>query len=290
MKRTFTYLVSLLVFISVILTQSCTTKSNTYLGFNPPKDTAIIFGKDLFSIEDRYEFAISISPDSKTLLYSVNKGQGEPYFIESSEFVNNQWTKPKQIQFTKGKYDGEMEAFYTPDGKFIYFTAFDTAQYRIFKIDAHDFENQEAENLPDTINDGVVFYPTTTINYKLYYANVLKRKTFTAVKENDTYKIEECKIGLFGHVFISPNESFMLLDGVANKEKRTRDIYVAYRNSEGSWNAPIQLGKEINSDYSETCPSLSPCGKYIFFSRYNDVNEKSDLYWISSSILKRYKD
>jgi hypothetical protein len=33
------------------------------------------------------------------------------------------------------------------------------------------------------------------------------------------------------------------------------------------------------------CASLSPCGKYLIFSRFTDG--KSDLYWINTSIIDK---
>jgi hypothetical protein len=37
--------------------------------------------------------------------------------------------------------------------------------------------------------------------------------------------------------------------------------------------------------HSETCPSLSPDGRYLFFSRYNEPGGLSNIYWISSAVI-----
>jgi len=39
------------------------------------------------------------------------------------------------------------------------------------------------------------------------------------------------------------------------------------------------MGDKINTPFGETCASLSPDGKYIFFSRYDEPGEKSNIYW-----------
>jgi len=44
------------------------------------------------------------------------------------------------------------------------------------------------------------------------------------------------------------------------------DIYVCNRMEDGSWSAPINLGPEINTAYSERSPYLHPDGKTIYFS------------------------
>jgi len=35
------------------------------------------------------------------------------------------------------------------------------------------------------------------------------------------------------------------------------------------------LGDIVNSDFFEAVPSVTPDGKYLFFSRYNEENELS---------------
>ncbi|MBE0665435.1 MAG: PD40 domain-containing protein [Candidatus Aminicenantes bacterium] len=49
------------------------------------------------------------------------------------------------------------------------------------------------------------------------------------------------------------------------------------------------MGAAVNSEFSETCPALSHDGKYIFFSRYNEANEVSDIYWVDAKILGELK-
>ncbi|NJO89048.1 MAG: hypothetical protein HC831_08895 [Chloroflexia bacterium] len=39
-------------------------------------------------------------------------------------------------------------------------------------------------------------------------------------------------------------------------------MYVCFKNIKGHWTEPINLG--INTEFTETCPSLSPDGNYIF--------------------------
>ncbi len=44
------------------------------------------------------------------------------------------------------------------------------------------------------------------------------------------------------------------------------DLYVAYRDSEGVWGNPTNLGASINSQYWDSHPSLSPGGDTLYFS------------------------
>jgi hypothetical protein len=49
--------------------------------------------------------------------------------------------------------------------------------------------------------------------------------------------------------------------------------------------ASANLGLEVNTEYAETCPSLSSDGQYLFFSRYDEGGAVSNIYWISSSVI-----
>jgi Tol biopolymer transport system component len=118
----------------------------------------------------------------------------------------------------------------------------------------------------------------------MYYTNLSVFQIYKSGLTEGRYKETE-KAGLaFGlHPFISPDEDFILFNGKG-------DIYIAFRTKEGKWSEPTNAGDQINSaEYDETCPSLSPDGKYIFFSRYNDKNGKSNIYWVSSSIVDRIR-
>ena len=52
----------------------------------------------------------------------------------------------------------------------------------------------------------------------------------------------------------------------------------------------IQWGKPVNTESAETCPSLSPDGRFIFFSRYNEENEVSNVYWVGSTLIQAARE
>ena len=93
-----------------------------------------------------------------------------------------------------------------------------------------------------------------------------------------------------GHAFIALDENFIIFDSKLAENYGKADIYVAFKTINDNWSEPINLGPLVNTEYLETCPSLSPDGKYIFFGRYNDENEKSNIYWISSEIIYKLRE
>ncbi|QMU66603.1 MAG: hypothetical protein GKR88_00890 [Flavobacteriaceae bacterium] len=51
----------------------------------------------------------------------------------------------------------------------------------------------------------------------------------------------------------------------------------------------MNLGSEVNSNFAETCPSITPDGKYLFFGRYNEKRELSNFYWVSTEIIEKLR-
>jgi len=52
------------------------------------------------------------------------------------------------------------------------------------------------------------------------------------------------------------------------------DNYISYRNVDGSWTEPRNLGPTINSAYDETAGDISPDGKYLSFGKDYPI------YWV----------
>jgi hypothetical protein len=145
-----------------------------------------------------------------------------------------------------------------------------------------------AEMLDSPLNNDNVLYPNTQVNGDIYYTNLSKLKVFYSKYRDGQYP-EASELGIeFGlHGFIDPLKNFILLDAPKyNDSSRDRDIYVCFRNNDSTWTRPVNLGKEVNTIYNETCPSVSPDGKYLFFSRYNEAGGLPNIYWVSSEIIR----
>jgi hypothetical protein len=61
------------------------------------------------------------------------------------------------------------------------------------------------------------------------------------------------------------------------------DLYVAFVDESGRWSELLRLGPSVNTERSETNATVSPDGKYLFFSRDDDI------YWVHMSIVENVK-
>ena len=94
--------------------------------------------------------------------------------------------------------------------------------------------------------------------------------------------------------FIAPDESYMIWDGIKDSRFGNVDLYISFRQQDGSWAAAINLGDKINTDAYESSPKITPDGKYLFFVRvvtstiedpYSDI----DLFWVDAEFIERLR-
>ena len=183
------------------------------------------------------------------------------------------------VQLTQGARKAEMEAFFTPDGDSLFLAAYDEGMdVRIWFSDREGEAWGPARQLESPVNGAAVFYPTFSPRKTLYFTNIEERQIYRSRLENDSYpRIEAVNVGGF-HAFVAPDGSYLLSDA-------NGDIQVSFRDDSGAWSEPRPLGKEVNTPVSETCPSVSPDGKYLFFSRYPEPDEISDIFWVDARVI-----
>ncbi len=248
---------------------------------NPPDSIPRIFAEGIISIQDRYEYGIAISPDYDELFFTAeNPGEG---LMIMTKLDNGSWTFPK-VANLRGDNSWEYEAFYTSDGQKLYFTSDINDTSRLWFSLKEKATWSAAKILESPVNSTPVFWATFTENNAMYYTNLAVYRIYKSYLIDNQYaKTEDIGLTFGMHPFVSEDESFILFNGKG-------DIYIIFYKNDGSWTEPVKLGKYIStSEFEETCPSLSPDEKYIFFSRYNDLNQKSDIYWVSSNIINEIK-
>lgn len=111
--------------------------------------------------------------------------------------------------------------------------------------------------------------------------------------------------------FIAPDESYLIFTSNRPGGFGDADLYICYRKPDGAWTKAINMGPSINTEAVEFCPSVTPDGKYLFFSsnrllfqRYSNHpisydekikildspgNGRGDIYWVSAKIIESLK-
>ena len=263
---------------------------DAYFGLTPPGSIPEVFAPGIVSVNGRYEYAVSFTPDLEEIYFTAHD-KGESASVYFSKLVDGKWTNPEKANLTRGEKKAEMEAFVNHSGQKIYFTAYNSNDIKIWcAIRSGDWWSS-AKVLDSPINDDIVFYSNPAKNGDLFYKNVSKGKMYYAPYKNGKFpEILEAGIEYGSHGFIAPDQDFMLLDArKENDETKDKDIHICFKNKDGEWTKPINLGSAVNSNFNETCPSITPDGKYIFFSRYNEEGGLPNIYWVSAEVLTRLK-
>ncbi|WP_217491860.1 hypothetical protein [Aquimarina megaterium] len=87
------------------------------------------------------------------------------------------------------------------------------------------------------------------------------------------------------HPFIAPDESYIIWDGVRESGYGKADLYISYRQKDGSWGAAINLGDKINTEFEDAFGSVTPDGKYFFF--YRGVSQGNlDIFWVDAQFIE----
>ncbi|KAF7789051.1 hypothetical protein PRUB_a5374 [Pseudoalteromonas rubra] len=97
------------------------------------------------------------------------------------------------------------------------------------------------------------------------------------------------------HPFVAPDESYLMWDAEKDGEN-TPDIYISFRQSDGSWGEAINMGDKINTPLYEQRPKVTPDGKYLFFWRGETKTREDgsryfigDPYWVDAQIIEQFR-
>jgi hypothetical protein len=90
------------------------------------------------------------------------------------------------------------------------------------------------------------------------------------------------------HLFIAPDESYLICDGKRDGGYGDSDLYISYRNQDGTWGEAINLGDQINTPAWEAAGNVTADGKYLFFNRMIGPREERnvDIFWVEATFIE----
>lgn len=277
------YIILFLTLVFVILLYSCDTKkSNTVennssnvesplFNLKPPGLLAEPFNTDIFS-QKGYELEGVFHPEMKEFYFTTS---------HDAPFL------PKVIVFRKDENAWTKHDFASAD------IANDTILFsRFHYIERTDSGWSKMKTLSSMFGREDWGIMRLTASAKNTYV-------FDDYKSNDVIRISTLKDGkrqepkLLGeeintgkwtaHPLIAPDESYLIWDSEREGGYGETDIYISFKQQDGSWGTATNMGEEINTAIDENSASLTADGKYMFFWRAEEkVNEDGSAYWESS--------
>jgi Tol biopolymer transport system component len=251
-----------------------------------PGDTPLVFGLGIVSVADKNTHACMFSPDGSMLIFS--RYPDKKSYLMTLE--KGAWTAPVEAFF-----DGK-ECSFSADGKRVFY----------YKNGGDIYYNEKSENgwgepisVGSNINTAETeYYPSVTNDGTLFFSRAGKwsdGRIMYSILENDQYSLP-VDIGLpvnnggALHAFIAPDKSYMLFNSPRAGSHTQLDIWISFHNNDGSWTEPQNLGETINSGADAIlCPTVSPDGKYMFFTKLNFNPQCGYVYWVSTEFISKLK-
>lgn len=227
----------------------------------------------------------ALAKEGNLFLFSVQLTRQHSAICEATQF-NGKWVRPKVAPFSGAYMD--IEPVFHPDGRLFFVSnrplpgETKVADYNIWYVSKTD-EGWSSPTPLDTIinSPGNEFYPSFTTNGDMYFTATLEggkggEDIWVAIN-NDGQFLAPQNLGdsintasFEYNSFISPDGSFLLYTTHGRGPGfGSGDIFVSFKDATGNWHTPINLGDKVNTKGMEFCPSLSPDGKLLFFTRRN---------------------
>jgi predicted esterase len=267
-----------------------------YLEQKKPGKIPEIFAPGIISTSGK-EFAGTFSPDGKAFYFTRSGGDMnlKTNTIMVTKIEDGYWSEPKIASFSGLYFD--FEPHITPDGEKLYF-----GSRRPFKDNGNSFKMHQWYLEKNTIgwstpkplgvpfDELPVMYISVALNGNLYFSVDTKEAGIWFSKlvngsYNKPVKLSErinCLPAVL-HPFIDPDENFILFDAQPHGHPVGPDLFISFRTPDGSWTKSESMGDKINVS-REMCPSLSPDGRFLFFSRDGDI------YWVDAEIIQDIKN
>lgn len=281
--------------------QQTTDVSGDYFGQTPPGNTAVIFAPGIISRTGRAELKIAFSPDGNECYFYSDGPKGVGIYY--TKRINNKWTEQVIAPFSLNHIT--TDPFFSADGKKLYFT-YNTADWSggdIWFVERTNEGWGEPQQLPSPINsDAKDWSYTETANGVAYIQSnrtngdwdiwQIKRLSDQSLKaENLGPVVNSPQIDL--SPCIAPDGSYLIFSSARPGAYSIQDLYICFNKGNDEWTAPVNMeisGARINiAGYNQSCPSLSPDGKYLFFCNHSHSRDKIDIYWVCTKVIDDLK-
>ena len=268
-----------------------------YLGQKTPGNTPEIFAPGIVS-KDGIQSKLLLSPDGSEIIFmnlsfAGNNPAGRKSSFMSIRKEKDDWGTPVEIPFSL-EYMNDEPAL-SPDGQKLFFVSNrpvtgngDPAKMPDIWVSERTGTGwSEPANTGAPVNtDGVEVQPFYSSTDKLYFGRI---DGIYCSQYSEGHFSEPVKFGtdiLKGRVrgiCFSPDNKVLIVHSDMQGGYGSWDLYISFLDETGNWTQLINLGNGINTEKPEANATFSPDGKYIFFSRGDDI------YWVSAEIIEELR-
>lgn len=268
-----------------------------YLGQPVPGELPQVFARGIISMDDKEHWAPRFSPDGDEVFWWSIRTDEKNNWVEIHRTMRRsgeRWEAPETSPFGRAPV-------YSPDGTRLYFGS-----------------KQEGDDLScATKQDGrwgepepvglvtrfpairFAYFPSVTGDGTLYFmgylegqwANIGIYRSEFVDGEYATPELLPPSINTLGGLrnwtpFVAPDESYLIFCSTRGLPATDQgDLFISFRQPDGQWSEPVNLGETINSERVDRFPAVSPDGKYLFFTQSTPDHDE-DAFWVSAEIIE----
>jgi len=263
-----------------------------YLGQRLPGSYPQMFARDTISVAENFEHSAAVfSPDGAEVFWVTNvnsyaspPGQGSR--LHHMVLVNGVWTAPEVAPFTEGIAVPVDRPVFSPDGTRLYveYSSNPSAESDndIYVCERTDGGWSSPEPVSPVINSSAMerLHCVTSDGSMIFTRDLMtSREAVFISRFLDGAFTEPEQLGApFDSddnelaIVLGPGESYVLI--ATTRGGMTDELYVSYRQPDGSWTDRIRTPYECGGFLS-----LSPDGEYLFFLG-------DGIFWVDTSFVE----
>ena len=278
-----------LVLVFALFFNSCTTKKqqvndpdfqrleHPFFGQKPPGSIPEIFAPRIASIEHT-EQEVTFSPDVKEIYFRRSDEELENHALVAIQYKDNLWIESFVVP-----NGGEI----SPNGKIMHigneYRERTPSGWSEVKSLGTPFDSIPIMRLT-TSSTGAYYFDTSPFYDKSPRVGTISYSRFIdGIREKPRTLDIDIGTRKTYHPFIAPDESYLIFD--SRPEGGKNDLYISFRQKDGSWGAGINLGDKINSKLPYGYGSVTSDEKYLFFTQFSGNGNKTKM-WVDAGFIE----
>lgn len=256
-----------------------------FLGQNPPGLSPQVFIPGIISTDDP-ELEPAFAPNMKEFYFlRQSKGERSKNFV--IHYESGEWSKPVERSTSEG------EVFIATDNTTIHLGN----KYRERTDDGWTDERSLGAPFGEfpimrltASSSGTYFFDERDSIGTIRYSRIVNGK-----REAPKVLGKQVNSGTYtSHPFIAPDETYLIWNSDREDGYGASDLYICFRQKDGSWGSAINMGDKINTDSDDFYGIVISDGRYFYFSRVklgkSFEESHANIFWVDAQIIMNLKN
>ena len=238
-----------------------------------------VFAPGVISTGDA--FSLALSPDSRRAVFTKSSPDRRRMALYESVHDGREWSPARLLPFS-GRFR-DLDPSFHPDGRTLFFNSFrndsgsaERADTEIWTVSLDGDRWGVPRRVPGVGSTTLDDFPSVSADGTLYFAsdrsgthhglNIFASRLtpsgYEAPRPVDALNTDDNE----ANPFVSANGRVMVFASTRPGGNGRPDLWVSARRG-NNWTTPRHLDGIVNTTNAEFCPTISPDGRYLYFSR-----------------------